>query len=132
VGPYQLQAAVAAVHDESPRHEDTDWPQIAALYVLLERMSGNPMVTLSRAIAVAMVEGAHAGLEMLDGLATGRPALPRRGQPDHQYRRAHVSAHASGQRARTYVAAGLPPLRGFGGQIRPARPCRSSSLPFDV
>jgi len=62
---------VAAVHDEAPRHEDTDWPQIAALYALLERMSGNPMVTLNRAIAVAMVEGAAAGLEMLDGLAAG-------------------------------------------------------------
>jgi RNA polymerase sigma factor (sigma-70 family) len=69
VGPYQLQAAVAAVHDESPRHEDTDWPQIAALYGLLERMRDNPMVTLNRAIAVAMVQGPAAGLEMLDALA---------------------------------------------------------------
>ena len=71
VGPYQLQAAVAAVHDESPRHEDTDWPQIAALYGLLERMNDNPMVTLNRAIAVAMVQGPAAGLEMLDALAAG-------------------------------------------------------------
>ena len=71
VGPYQLQAAVAAVHDESPRHEDTDWPQIAALYGLLERMNDNPMVTLNRAIAVAMVQGPAAGLEMLDALAVG-------------------------------------------------------------
>jgi RNA polymerase sigma factor (sigma-70 family) len=71
VGPYQLQAAVAAVHDESPRHEDTDWPQIVALYGLLERMSDNPMVTLNRAIAVAMVRGPAAGLEMLDALAAG-------------------------------------------------------------
>jgi RNA polymerase sigma factor (sigma-70 family) len=69
VGPYQLQAAVAAIHDEAPRHEDTDWPQIAALYALLERMSDNPMVTLNRAIAVAMVQGPAAGLEMLDALA---------------------------------------------------------------
>ncbi|HZI80212.1 MAG TPA: sigma-70 family RNA polymerase sigma factor [Vicinamibacterales bacterium] len=71
VGPYQLQAAVAALHDEAPRHEDTDWPQIAALYALLERMSDNPMVTLNRAIAVAMVQGPAAGLEMLDALAAG-------------------------------------------------------------
>jgi predicted RNA polymerase sigma factor len=71
VGRYQLQAAVAAVHDESPRHEDTDWPQIAALYGLLERMSDNPMVSLNRAIAVAMVQGPAAGLEMLDALAAG-------------------------------------------------------------
>ena len=69
VGPYQLQAAVAAVHDEAPRHEDTDWPQIASLYGLLERMSDNPMVTLNRAIAVAMVRGPAPGLEMLDALA---------------------------------------------------------------
>ena len=69
VGPYQLQAAVAAIHDEAPRHEDTDWPQIAALYALLEQMSDNPMVTLNRAIAVAMVQGPAAGLEMLDALA---------------------------------------------------------------
>jgi RNA polymerase sigma factor (sigma-70 family) len=69
VGPYQLQAAVAAVHDEAARHEDTDWPQIASLYALLERMSDNPMVTLNRAIAVAMVQGPAAGLEMLDALA---------------------------------------------------------------
>ena len=69
VGPYQLQAAVAAIHDEAPRHEDTDWPQIVALYALLERMSDNPMVTLNRAIAVAMVQGPAAGLEMLDALA---------------------------------------------------------------
>ena len=57
VGSYQLQAAIAAVHDEAPRVEDTDWPQILALYGLLERMSDNPLVTLNRAIALAMVHG---------------------------------------------------------------------------
>ena len=57
------------MHDEAPSHEDTDWPQIAALYGLLERMSDNPMVTLNRAIAVAMVQGPAAGLELLDALA---------------------------------------------------------------
>jgi len=71
VGPYQLQAAVAAVHDEAARHEDTDWPQIAALYGLLERMSDNPMVALNRAIAVAMVQGPAAGLALVDALAAG-------------------------------------------------------------
>ena len=65
VGPYQLQAAVAAVHDEAPRAADTDWAQILALYSVLERMSDNPMVTLNRAIAAAMVHGPAAGLEML-------------------------------------------------------------------
>jgi RNA polymerase sigma factor (sigma-70 family) len=69
VGPYQLQAAVAAVHDEAARYADTDWPQILALYTLLERMQNNPMVTLNRAIAVAMVQGPSAGLAILDTIA---------------------------------------------------------------
>ena len=68
VGPYQLQAAIAAVHDEAARPELTDWPQIMALYGLLERMSDNPMVSLNRAIAAAMVEGPRAGLELLEAL----------------------------------------------------------------
>ena len=68
VGPYQLQAAIAAVHDEAARTEDTDWPQILALYDLLRRMSDNPMVALNRAIAAAMVHGATKGLELLDAL----------------------------------------------------------------
>ena len=70
VGSYQLQAAIAAVHDEAARMEDTDWAQILALYGLLERMSDNPMVSLSRAIAAAMVHGPAAGLEMLAALDT--------------------------------------------------------------
>ena len=68
IGPYQLQAAVAAIHDEAARVEDTDWPQIFALYGLLERMSDNPMVSLNRAIAAAMVHGPAAGLAMLQAL----------------------------------------------------------------
>jgi RNA polymerase sigma factor (sigma-70 family) len=68
VGAYQLQAAIAALHDEAPRLEDTDWPQILALYGLLERMSQNPMVTLSRAIAAAMVHGPDVGLGLLQPL----------------------------------------------------------------
>ena len=70
IGSYQLQAAVAAVHDEAARAEDTDWPQIFALYGLLERMSDNPMVALNRAIAAAMVHGPAVGLEMLEALDT--------------------------------------------------------------
>jgi RNA polymerase sigma factor (sigma-70 family) len=68
VGQYQLQAAIAAVHDEAARADDTDWPQILALYDLLRRMSDNPMVRLNHAIAVAMVHGAMKGLELLDAL----------------------------------------------------------------
>ena len=68
VGAYQLQAAIAALHDEAQRVEDTDWPQILALYTVLEKVSASPMVSLSRAIATAMVHGPEAGLEMLQGL----------------------------------------------------------------
>lgn len=68
VGEYQLQAAIAAVHDEAVVVEDTDWPQILALYGLLERMTGNPMVKLNRAVATAMVDGPVAGLALLDTL----------------------------------------------------------------
>ena len=67
-GPYQLQAAIAAVHDEAARAEDTDWPQILALYSVLAVIADNPMVSLNRAIAVAMVEGAQRGLALLDAL----------------------------------------------------------------
>jgi RNA polymerase sigma factor (sigma-70 family) len=65
VGEYQLQAAIAAVHDEATRAEDTDWPQILALYSVLKRMTDNPMVALNHAIATAMVHGPHAGLDLL-------------------------------------------------------------------
>jgi RNA polymerase sigma factor (sigma-70 family) len=65
LGPYQLQAAIAAVHDEAPRAEDTDWPQILALYRLLEQVSPNPMVTLNHAVALGMVRGPQAGLDLL-------------------------------------------------------------------
>ncbi len=69
VGPYQLQAAIAAVHDEAARAEDTDWPQILALYDLLLALGDNPMVRLNHAIASAMVHGPRRGLELLDALA---------------------------------------------------------------
>jgi RNA polymerase sigma factor (sigma-70 family) len=68
LGEYQLQAAIAALHDEVDTPEETDWPQVIALYDLLEKLSGNPMVTLNRAIAVAMVDGPKAGLELLEPL----------------------------------------------------------------
>jgi RNA polymerase sigma factor (sigma-70 family) len=68
VGAYQLQAAIAALHDEAPRVEATDWPQILALYGLLQRMSDNPMVALNHAIATAMVHGPAAGLALLESL----------------------------------------------------------------
>ena len=73
LGEYQLQAAIAALHDEVDRPQDTDWPQILALYGVLEELSGNPMVTLNRAIAVAMVKGPQAGLDLLRPLDAKLP-----------------------------------------------------------
>ena len=74
IGAYQVQAAIAAVHDEAASTEATDWPQILALYGVLLGMSDNPMVALNHAVATAMVHGPAAGLERLDALA-GDPRL---------------------------------------------------------
>lgn len=68
VGPYQLQAAIASLHDEAASVEATDWKQILALYTVLARFGDHPAVTLNRAVAVAMVEGAAAGLQALESL----------------------------------------------------------------
>jgi RNA polymerase sigma factor (sigma-70 family) len=72
VGPYQLQAAIAAVHDEATTMADTDWPQILALYDLLELAAPNPFTTLNRAVALAMVHGPAAGLDALAALAADK------------------------------------------------------------
>jgi RNA polymerase sigma factor (sigma-70 family) len=69
IGPYQLQAAIAAIHDEASTAADTDWPQLLAFYSLLSRMDDNPMVLLNRAVALAMVKGPPAGLAALEDLA---------------------------------------------------------------
>jgi RNA polymerase sigma factor (sigma-70 family) len=68
LGEYQIQASIAAVHDQAPSHDGTDWPQILTLYGLLESMTGNPMARLNRAVAAAMAQGPDAGLALLDGL----------------------------------------------------------------
>jgi predicted RNA polymerase sigma factor len=68
VGPYQLQAAIAAVHDEAPSADRTDWRRILALYDVLEEIAPGPVVTLNRAVALAMVAGPRAGLELLGTL----------------------------------------------------------------
>ncbi|GIJ78925.1 RNA polymerase sigma factor, sigma-70 family [Micromonospora phaseoli] len=80
-GPYQVQAAIAALHDEAPSAEQTDWPQIVALYGVLRQLDGNPLVALNHAVAVAMTEGPDAGLALVDRVtADGRlardPRLP--------------------------------------------------------
>ncbi len=69
LGPYQLQAAIAAVHDQAARQEDTDWVQIVALYDLLIRFDDSPVALLNRAVAVAMVQGPRAGLSLVDEVA---------------------------------------------------------------
>ncbi|GAA4204096.1 sigma factor-like helix-turn-helix DNA-binding protein [Streptosporangium oxazolinicum] len=114
-GPYQLQAAIAAVHDEAPSAEATDWPQIIALYELLMRISDNPMVALNHVVAVAMARGPHAGLDLLDPLAAdGRIA------GDHRLHavRAHLLEMAGDQvaardcyREAARRATGLPQRR---------------------
>jgi RNA polymerase sigma factor (sigma-70 family) len=86
IGPFQLQAAIAAVHDEAARAEDTDWPQILALYGMLHALAPSPMVTLNRIVAGAMVDGPEAGLAALDRV-TGDPVLAR------HHRTAAVRAH---------------------------------------
>jgi len=69
LGEYQAQAAIAALHDQARRYEETEWPEILALYRVLERMGDNPMVTLNRAVATAMVDGPDAGLAVVDTVA---------------------------------------------------------------
>ena len=68
-GPFAVQAAIAAVHCQATRHEDTDWPQIVRLYDVLERLQPSPIVSLNRAVAVAMVNGPQSGLQIIEALA---------------------------------------------------------------
>lgn len=86
VGPYQIQAAIAAVHDEAARAADTDWRQILVLYEVLSRLSDNPMVSLNQAVATAMVHGPRAGLDLLD-------AIDAQGGLAGHHRLAAVRAH---------------------------------------
>jgi RNA polymerase sigma-70 factor (ECF subfamily) len=70
-GPFALQAAIAAVHCQAARAEDTDWPQIVQLYTLLERVEPSPIISLNRAVAVAMVNGPQPALTLIDDIAAG-------------------------------------------------------------
>jgi RNA polymerase sigma factor (sigma-70 family) len=94
-GPYQIQAAIAALHDEAPDAGATDWPQIVALYEVLMRFSDNPVVALNHAVAVAMARGAAAGLDLLGKLETDE-----RIAGDHRFHavRAHL-LELAGERA---------------------------------
>ena len=116
IGSYQLQAAIAALHDEAPRAGDTDWPQILAIYELLKRMSDNPMVKLNHAIAAAMVHGPRNGLELLD-------ALDRDGRLNAHHRLDAVRAHSSRWRATIPLPSSIIQLRLAGLRV-----CRSAII----
>ncbi len=100
VGAYQVQAAIAALHDEATSTDTTDWPQIVALYALLLRMADNPMVALSHAVALAMVQGPEAGLERVEELAKDARLA---GSHRLEATRAHL-LHRAGRRAEAIVA----------------------------
>jgi RNA polymerase sigma-70 factor (ECF subfamily) len=137
-GPYQVQAAIAALHCEAPGSAQTDWRQIALLYRTLERLQPSPVVTVNRAVAVANAEGPERGLALLDGVA-GRREL--RGYPELHAARAALlerlgrhaeAAEAYGRaRALTHHAPTLQHLderiqaiaAGVSGSVLPERPC---------
>ncbi|MFI7574710.1 RNA polymerase sigma factor [Micromonospora sp. NPDC049497] len=103
VGPYQVQAAIAALHDEATTAADTDWPQIRALYGVLEHLSDNPLVQLNKAVATAMVDGPAAGLAAVDAVADD-PRLVRHHRVDAV--RAHLHEMAGDrERAVTHYRA---------------------------
>jgi predicted RNA polymerase sigma factor len=115
MGEYQVQAAIAAVHDQAPSYADTNWAQIGALYSVLERMTASPVVRLNRAVAVARVDGPDAGLALLDGLegdlgdhhrlhAVRAHLLERAGDPDAALVEFRAAAEgARNQREREYL-----------------------------
>ncbi|PSK90970.1 RNA polymerase sigma factor (sigma-70 family) [Murinocardiopsis flavida] len=104
VGPYQLQAAIAAIHDEAPSPEATDWPQIVALYRLLMQVSPSPVVRLNHAVAVAMAEGPAAGLALLDALDDPRLAQDRRPHAARAHLLEMAGEHGAAKAAYTRAA----------------------------
>ena len=131
IGPYQLQAAIAAIHDEAPRAEDTDWREILALYELLEQLAPGPMVTLNRVVALAMVDGPRAGLERL-AAAAAEPALA--GHHRVEAVRAHLlemageidaAIHAYGRAARRTMS--VPERQFLEGKARALTTARDDS-----
>jgi RNA polymerase sigma factor (sigma-70 family) len=112
LGPYQLQAAIAAVHAEAPTATDTDWRQVLRLYDLLHALAPSPVVTLNRAVAVAMVDGPRAGLSALDVLDTD-------GRVASHHRLASVRAHLHEMAGETHAA-----LAGYEDAAR-----RAASIP---
>ena len=121
IGPYQLQAASAALHDEAQSPEATDWPQIAALCDVLLRMDDNPVVAPSHAVAISMVAGPRAGLDLVQRLGTG----PRVNADPRFYavrghlliRAGHPAAAREAYRAAARVATNLQQQRYLNRQV---------------
>jgi RNA polymerase sigma-70 factor (ECF subfamily) len=123
-GPYQLQAAIAALHDRAPRPEDTDWPQIATIYAALIHLQPSPVIELNRGVAVAMADGPAAGLPLIDALRdqldgyhlfhAARADLLRRLGRWEEARTAYVRAHelAANPRERAFLQRRLRELEG--------------------
>jgi RNA polymerase sigma factor (sigma-70 family) len=139
-GPYQLQAAIAAIHDEAPDTEETDWPQITVLYELLLRISDNPVVRLNHAVAVAMARGADAGLDLLEELnaderiADDHRLHAVRAHPAGNDWRSHGGARRlpSGSQANIQPpATALPPRPGRPPHRRPVSPLPEHARPTD-
>ncbi len=136
LGPYQLQAAIAAVHAEAPTVDETDWPQVLKLYDLLHALAPSPVVTLNRAVAVAMVDGPRAGLADLDALDGDRRLASH-------HRLASVRAHLHEMAGDTQAAlagyedaarrtTSIPEQRYLQAQARPAaRRCREPATGSD-
>ncbi len=138
IGAYQVQAAIAAVHDEAARAEDTDWPQILALYEVLMRMSDNPMVALSHAIATAMVHGPAAGLELLSALdadarmtgTTASTPSARTCWSGRATRGSHRALPESGRPHDEHPGAELPGDAGSAAPRRGEVECRDAAPPW--
>lgn len=135
-GPYQIQAAIAALHDEAPSADETDWPQILALYTLLERMTPGPMVSLNRAVAFGMAQGPDHGLALLETLngladhhrlhAVRAHLLDRAGRSDEARTEFEVAARlAKNVPERLYLAAQAARLSRPLGDL-PVNPPRGS------
>jgi predicted RNA polymerase sigma factor len=124
VGEYRIQAAIAALHDRAANAKDTDWPQILALYELLEQLTSNPVVTLNKAVAAAMAEGPAAGLEVLDAVderlaghyrldAVRAHLLERAGEPEAALEHYRAAARrATNLPEQRYLTAQAARLRG--------------------
>jgi RNA polymerase sigma factor (sigma-70 family) len=142
VGEYRLQAAIAALHDRAPTAADTDWPQILALYGLLEQVSGSPVVTLNKAVAAAMAHSPEAGLAVLDAIdeqlagshrldAVRAHLLEQAGDADGALRHYRAAARrTTNLPERRYLIRRAARLRALSDRARcGARPAASASPP---